>query len=53
MEANGIGSQRLSAVGYADTRPLGDNGTSQGRATNRRVEIIVQTPQAQPESPVP
>ncbi|WP_232466759.1 OmpA/MotB family protein, partial [Alcaligenes faecalis] len=53
MEANGIGSQRLSAVGYADTRPLGDNGTQQGRATNRRVEIIVQTPQAQAESPVP
>lgn len=52
MEANGIGSQRLSAVGYADTRPLGDNATQQGRATNRRVEIIVQTPQPQAESPV-
>jgi chemotaxis protein MotB len=39
-------------VGYADTRPLGDNATQQGRATNRRVEIIVQTPQPQAETPV-
>ena len=44
MEANGINSQRLSAVGYSDTRPLGDNETAQGRASNRRVEIIVQIP---------
>jgi len=27
--------------GYADTRPLADNSTEQGRRTNRRVEIIV------------
>lgn len=49
MEANGVGSSRLSAVGYADTRPLGDNETSQGRASNRRVEIIVQIPQTPAE----
>ncbi|WP_341666564.1 OmpA/MotB family protein [Alcaligenes sp. SDU_A2] len=44
LESNGVLSQRLSAVGYADTRPLGDNGTSEGRASNRRVELILLTP---------
>jgi len=33
--------QRLSAGGYADTRPIGDNATESGAARNRRVEIVV------------
>lgn len=45
LEANGIASQRLRAVGYADTKPLADNSTAEGRATNRRVELILETPQ--------
>jgi chemotaxis protein MotB len=32
---------RLSAGGYADTRPIGDNSTEAGAARNRRVEIVV------------
>lgn len=32
---------RLSAGGYADTRPIGDNSTEIGAARNRRVEIVV------------
>jgi len=43
LESNGVASQRLSAVGYADTRPLGDNASSEGRASNRRVELILLT----------
>ena len=30
-----------SAHGYADTRPVASNGTDEGRAQNRRIEIIV------------
>ncbi|MBV2135008.1 OmpA family protein [Pseudomonas sp. MAP12] len=44
LEANGVASQRLRAVGYADTRPLVDNATADGRASNRRVELIMEAP---------
>lgn len=43
LESNGIDSRRLKAVGYADTRPLADNATAQGRASNRRVELMLET----------
>lgn len=46
LEANGIPSDRLRAIGYADTRPMTDNNTAHGRASNRRVELIME--QAQP-----
>ena len=42
LQSNGIKSERLAAVGYADTRPLADNDTAQGRAKNRRVELILE-----------
>lgn len=32
---------RLQVVGFADTRPLADNGDPAGRAANRRVEIVI------------
>ena len=41
MESLGLSSARLAAAGYADTRPVVDNSTRQGRAKNRRVEIVV------------
>ncbi|TFH86714.1 flagellar motor protein MotB [Billgrantia azerbaijanica] len=37
----GVASERLRAVGYADTRPLESNATAQGRAANRRVELLL------------
>lgn len=42
LEANGVASKRLRAVGNADTRPLGDNSTPEGRASNRRVELVME-----------
>lgn len=48
LQLAGIDASRMSATGYADTRPLGNNGNDQGRASNRRVELIMQT---QPDKP--
>lgn len=45
LEANGIASERLTAVGHADTRPLAANASDAGRASNRRVELILEKPQ--------
>jgi chemotaxis protein MotB len=38
----GLAADRLRAVSYADTRPTADNGTAEGRAANRRVELRVE-----------
>lgn len=37
----GIQRQRLTMVGYGESQPVASNDTEQGRAQNRRVEIIV------------
>lgn len=36
---------RMAAVGYADTRPVADNANAEGRAKNRRVDIVLLAPQ--------
>ncbi len=41
LSEQGIGNDRLSAVGRGDTRPLATNDTPAGRASNRRVHLIV------------
>lgn len=42
LQANGIRGDRLKAIGYADTRPIADNHTPDGRARNRRVELVIE-----------
>ena len=37
----GVDAKRLAARGYGRTKPTADNGTEQGRALNRRVEVTV------------
>ena len=37
----GIVENRLSTVGYGQTKPIDDNKSISGRAQNRRVEIVV------------
>jgi chemotaxis protein MotB len=41
LEQEQIAAHRLRAIGYADTRPLAGNETPEGRATNRRVELVL------------
>jgi chemotaxis protein MotB len=41
FEAAGVPHERLSAEGYADTKPLVPNDSEQNRAANRRVNLIV------------
>jgi OmpA-OmpF porin, OOP family len=36
----GVGAGQLTAKGYGDTKPSGDNKTAEGRANNRRVELV-------------
>ncbi len=39
---NGMQPANLSAAGYADTQSVQSNETSKGRASNRRIEIVLQ-----------
>ena len=41
LVANGISDDRLSTVGYGETRPIDDNKTRAGRSNNRRVDVIL------------
>lgn len=38
---NGISPERLSASGYGGFQPIADNSTPEGRAQNRRVDIVI------------
>lgn len=40
VNAKGIGAERLSPEGLGPDRPLADNKTEQGKARNRRVELV-------------
>lgn len=38
---SGVQSVRLQAIGMGETQPIADNSTQEGRAANRRVEILL------------
>lgn len=40
LVSTGMPAARMQIAGYADTRPVADNATDEGRAANRRVEIV-------------
>lgn len=42
LVANGIDAARVSTTSYGESRPAADNATAEGRAENRRVEVIAQ-----------
>ena len=39
--SSGVAAGRLRAIGYADTQPVADNQTEEGRARNRRVSLVI------------
>lgn len=44
LVANGVAADRITAVGYGETRPRDSNETREGRQRNRRVELEWQLP---------
>jgi len=41
LASHGIARSRLQAVGYGETRPIGDNRTEIGRRLNRRINAVI------------
>jgi outer membrane protein OmpA-like peptidoglycan-associated protein len=41
LVSRGIAGDRITAQGFGPSRTIGDNATAEGRANNRRVEIVV------------
>jgi chemotaxis protein MotB len=37
----GVSGERLSAVGYGEYQPIASNATAEGRAENRRIQIVL------------
>jgi chemotaxis protein MotB len=44
VEAGGLDSARVSSVGYGSSRPVAGNATEEGRRKNRRIEIVLYSP---------
>jgi outer membrane protein OmpA-like peptidoglycan-associated protein len=42
LVTRGIAADRVTSQGFGPTRAIGDNASAEGRANNRRVEIVVQ-----------
>lgn len=41
LMSKGVDKTRLSAIGYADNKPVAQNDTEEGRSKNRRVDIVI------------
>jgi len=46
LTSHGVPPDRVTAQGFGASRPVADNKSAEGRANNRRVEIIVQNQEA-------
>lgn len=46
LVSRGVAAQAITSVGIGQARPIADNASPEGRANNRRVEIIVKSREA-------
>lgn len=46
FQSQGVNPNMMSAKGFGDTHPVASNGTPEGRAQNRRIEIVLEGPGA-------
>ncbi|MCC7365465.1 MAG: OmpA family protein [Dehalococcoidia bacterium] len=44
VEAGTVSGARMELAGYAETHPIADNATAEGRALNRRADIVIMYP---------
>ncbi len=42
LVSRGVDSEKIAAIGLGSSRPIADNNSSENRANNRRVEIVIQ-----------
>jgi OmpA-OmpF porin, OOP family len=43
----GIDQEKITSIGYGETRPVASNDTADGRARNRRIDLVIRIDQAQ------
>lgn len=53
LVSHGVPQDRITSEGHGEAEPIADNKTAEGRATNRRVEIIVLSATGGPSSTAP
>jgi outer membrane protein OmpA-like peptidoglycan-associated protein len=41
LSSQGVTATRMQGIGFADTQPVGDNATADGRTQNRRVQVKI------------
>lgn len=49
----GVSPQRLTATGFGEQRPVTDNVSAEGRARNRRVSVLIESPSVDVPEEVP
>jgi outer membrane protein OmpA-like peptidoglycan-associated protein len=46
LTARGVPRGSITSVGIGQSRPVADNASAEGRANNRRVEIVIKPAEA-------
>jgi outer membrane protein OmpA-like peptidoglycan-associated protein len=41
LVARGVDRDRIASMGFGESQPVADNGTSDGRQRNRRVDVML------------